>query len=221
VGKVYGFLYGIKKMSKIKQIIKEKAIQVLIKECRDESELRRKQHNTLARWLKLKYPDGSKPRTKYEWLQALKSWYNTGNRIVLRPISCEIREEKIIERIAQTTKDARLLSSAAANAAKYVKYQNKESFLEANNDRFLRTYEWKQIRLMALKKYGAKCMCCGATPESGAIMNVDHIKPRKLFPSLALDIDNLQVLCHECNHGKGNWDMTDWRTDNSQLKENV
>ena len=34
----------------------------------------------------------------------------------------------------------------------------------------------------------------------------------KLFPQLALDVDNLQILCHECNHGKGNWDMTDWRT---------
>jgi len=46
---------------------------------------------------------------------------------------------------------------------------------------------------------------------NGAVMNVDHIRPRKLFPELALDINNLQVLCHECNHGKGNWDQTDWR----------
>lgn len=63
----------------------------------------------------------------------------------------------------------------------------------------------------ALKKYSPRCMCCGATPKDGAVMNVDHIKPRKLFPNLALDINNLQILCHECNHGKGNWDQTDWR----------
>lgn len=42
-------------------------------------------------------------------------------------------------------------------------------------------------------------------------MNVDHIKPRRLFPWLALELKNLQVLCHDCNHGKGNWDQTDWR----------
>lgn len=79
------------------------------------------------------------------------------------------------------------------------------------SDAFLTTYEWRRVRMMALKQYGARCQCCGATPATGAVMNVDHIKPRKLFPYLALDISNLQVLCHECNHGKGNWDMTDWR----------
>lgn len=76
---------------------------------------------------------------------------------------------------------------------------------------FLSTYEWRRVRMEALKKYGARCQCCGATPATGAVINVDHIKPRKLFPQLALSVDNLQVLCHECNHGKGNWDMTDWR----------
>jgi len=76
---------------------------------------------------------------------------------------------------------------------------------------FLATYEWRRARMVALKKYGARCQCCGATPATGAVINVDHIKPRKLFPHLALDIDNLQVLCHDCNHGKGNWDQTDWR----------
>lgn len=79
------------------------------------------------------------------------------------------------------------------------------------SDDFLHTYEWRRLRMEAIKKYGARCQCCGASPETGATMNVDHIKPRRLFPALALDLDNLQVLCHECNHGKGNWDMTDWR----------
>lgn len=80
-----------------------------------------------------------------------------------------------------------------------------------STDAFLSSYEWRRVRMVALKKYGARCQCCGATPATGAVMNVDHIKPRKLFPELALSVDNLQVLCHECNHGKGNWDMTDWR----------
>ena len=89
--------------------------------------------------------------------------------------------------------------------------QSKVRGIHTSTDAFLQTYEWRRVRMEALKKYGARCQCCGATPAHGAVMNVDHIKPRKLFPHLALDIKNLQILCHECNHGKGNWDMTDWR----------
>ena len=80
-----------------------------------------------------------------------------------------------------------------------------------DGDAFLRTYEWRRVRMQALKLYGTRCQCCGASPATGAVLHVDHIKPRKLYPQLALDVQNLQVLCHECNHGKGNWDMTDWR----------
>ena len=84
------------------------------------------------------------------------------------------------------------------------------------SDAFLSTYEWKKMRMQALKMHGARCQCCGATPATGAVMNVDHIKPRKVFPEMALSLDNLQVLCGDCNHGKGNWDMTDWREPSAQ-----
>jgi hypothetical protein len=76
---------------------------------------------------------------------------------------------------------------------------------------FLESFAWRKLRMEALLKYGPKCMCCGATPATGAVIHVDHIKPRKTHPELALELNNLQILCHECNHGKGNWDTTDWR----------
>ena len=79
------------------------------------------------------------------------------------------------------------------------------------SDAFLSSYEWRRLRMEALKMHGARCQCCGASPSTGAVLNVDHIKPRRKYPHLALDIDNLQVLCGACNHGKGNWDETDWR----------
>lgn len=86
---------------------------------------------------------------------------------------------------------------------------------KAASDEFLESYEWRRLRMVVLKKYGARCGCCGATPQDGLRMHVDHIKPRKLFPELALDVNNLQVLCEVCNHGKGNWDQTDWRSDSA------
>ena len=100
--------------------------------------------------------------------------------------------------------------AASVRAGKFVE----QSKTNPSSPDFLQSFEWRKVRMEALKKYGAKCQCCGATPAHGAVMNVDHIKPRKLFPHLALDLNNLQVLCHDCNHGKGNWDMTDWRERN-------
>lgn len=82
---------------------------------------------------------------------------------------------------------------------------------DVNSPEFLKSYEWRKVRMIVLKRDGAKCACCGASPATGAVMNVDHIKPRKTHPRLSLDPQNLQVLCHECNHGKGNWDDTKWR----------
>lgn len=79
-------------------------------------------------------------------------------------------------------------------------------------DEFLLSYEWRKLRMVVITKRGPICECCGASPKThGTRINVDHIKPRKLFPELALVESNLQILCEECNHGKGNWDQTDWR----------
>jgi 5-methylcytosine-specific restriction endonuclease McrA len=54
-------------------------------------------------------------------------------------------------------------------------------------------------------------MCCGASAKDGIRIHVDHIKPRSKYPKIELDINNLQILCDDCNIGKGNWDETDWR----------
>jgi 5-methylcytosine-specific restriction endonuclease McrA len=70
---------------------------------------------------------------------------------------------------------------------------------------------WRALRYEAFKLYGQKCCVCGAIPKSGAVLHVDHIKPRSLYPVLELDIDNLQILCEACNMGKSNRDSIDWR----------
>ena len=76
---------------------------------------------------------------------------------------------------------------------------------------FYDSRDWQELRYKALKKYGRKCSCCGKTQADGAVLHVDHIKPRSKYPELALDINNLQILCEDCNLGKGAWDDTDFR----------
>ena len=84
--------------------------------------------------------------------------------------------------------------------------------VDVRSKEFLKTYTWTRLRMHALNLYGRKCMCCGATPDDGAVMNIDHIKPRLTHPELALDIRNTQTACADCNKGKCNEFDTDWRT---------
>lgn len=80
---------------------------------------------------------------------------------------------------------------------------------------FYRSAEWAELRYQALRANAAahggrpQCMVDGKTEwHDGAKLVVDHIKPRALYPELALELSNLQVLCCECNRGKG-WKFQD------------
>lgn len=76
---------------------------------------------------------------------------------------------------------------------------------------FYQSKGWLEARYEALKVNNGLCECCGRGKQHNVQLHVDHIKPRSLFPELALAVSNLQVLCHECNLGKGIHDKTDWR----------
>ena len=83
-----------------------------------------------------------------------------------------------------------------------------------NADAFYRSQRWRRARIDALEdnrqRYGSlTCECCltGAASQ----WHVDHIRPRSSHPELALEPANLQVLCADCNLGKGTRYATDWR----------
>lgn len=75
-------------------------------------------------------------------------------------------------------------------------------------DNFYTSREWRELRYKALKIYERKCMTCF---RSNVELHVDHIKPISKYPELALVLSNLQILCIDCNLGKGNKDCIDWR----------
>lgn len=76
---------------------------------------------------------------------------------------------------------------------------------------FYATVEWRRLRYQAFVRYGNACQCCGMGASQGIPLHVDHIRPRSKYPQLEFDLSNLQVLCEDCNLGKGAWDETDWR----------
>jgi hypothetical protein len=89
----------------------------------------------------------------------------------------------------------------------------REALLETA-DGFYRSYRWRKLRVDVLEanrmRYGMlACECCGMIDAEP--FHVDHIYPRSTHPELALDPDNLQVLCDDCNIGKGTDYTTNWR----------
>ena len=70
---------------------------------------------------------------------------------------------------------------------------------------------WRAVRYKALKAGNGKCCLCGMSPKDGVRLHVDHIKPKSLFPHIMYDVNNLQVLCEDCNMGKSNYDDFDYR----------
>lgn len=130
-------------------------------------------------------------------------WESTGNK-------CRVNFSKREAR-AYIRKFVRALSPTKQAFTKKKSGWKRSTAHPAAKAAFLESWEWTTLRYKVLQKFGPRCMCCGATRETGAVLHVDHIKPRSKFPELALDINNLQVLCATCNKGKGNWDETDFR----------
>lgn len=78
----------------------------------------------------------------------------------------------------------------------------------SKHKQFLKSPEWRRLRYKILLARGKTCECCGAVDVQ---IHVDHIKPASKYWHLRLDPSNLQVLCEDCNKGKGAWDETDHR----------
>lgn len=132
-----------------------------------------------------------------------KGWAKTyGSIEITAEMAAKLRSALIEKGNASAMAGVRILDAA------HIELKRTPS---ANDTDFLQSKAWKRLRLQALNRHGRRCQMCGASPQTGAVLNVDHIMPRRLFPELALHIENLQVLCGDCNEGKGNWDMTDAR----------
>ena len=82
-----------------------------------------------------------------------------------------------------------------------------------NPKAFYASWDWKKKRMEALLLHGHRCQSCGAAPSNlrSIRLVVDHIKPIRKYWELRLELSNLQVLCDDCNMGKGHWLEADFR----------
>ena len=63
-------------------------------------------------------------------------------------------------------------------------------------DPFYASSAWRNVRKIVLTRDHAFCAICR---QNAPRMQVDHIKPRKQYPELALDLNNLRTLCPSCH----------------------
>jgi len=89
-------------------------------------------------------------------------------------------------------------------------FPSKLKKMDVAGEGFLQSQEWQRLRYDVLAMYQRRCMNCGVSGDY-ATLQVDHVLPRHSHPELALDWNNLQVLCRDCNMGKGRRDETDFR----------
>lgn len=66
-------------------------------------------------------------------------------------------------------------------------------------DIFYKSLKWKNFRFRCFKELERKCVICGSNEK----LHLDHIKPRSIYPELAFEKKNMQILCEQCNLGKG------------------
>lgn len=152
------------------------------------------------RWEKFKAANGTK-RTSFEKFKADKkkviNSVSTKTDWAWKPQKSDIPEIK---------KKGRNNKNQGKKKAKRTK------IARSNDKDFYVSREWRALRVRILEKYKCQCMMCGRSPQiHGVIIHVDHIKPRSKYPELALVLENLQLLCEDCNLGKSNKYQTDWR----------
>jgi 5-methylcytosine-specific restriction endonuclease McrA len=102
------------------------------------------------------------------------------------------------KKASYTSKPKKQKAATKANG-----FEHPPAYRRGMGDDFYRTREWRILRWQILDRTDGKCSMCGRGKAQGIILHVDHIHPRSIYPSKELDAANLQILCEDCNIGKG------------------
>ena len=65
--------------------------------------------------------------------------------------------------------------------------------------RLYSTSAWRKVRRIVIDRDGGLCVICRSHGVVVPGSDVDHIKPLRTHPDLALVVDNLRLLCKSCH----------------------
>lgn len=121
---------------------------------------------------------------------------------IIHSASEEVKTNRAISRIERKlTKQTSLRANWKPLKSHHDVMRHQEMMVLANcsSEVFYRSKEWKKFRFHVLSRRQKVCVICKSQHE----IQVDHIKPRSLYPDLAFEESNMQLLCKTCNEGKG------------------
>jgi hypothetical protein len=86
---------------------------------------------------------------------------------------------------------------------KIISKVKRDSYGKTSETLIYKTSKYKEWRALVLARDNHKCLNCGFSGNKDNPLQVDHIKPRSLYPELALTVSNGRTLCLRC-HRKTN-----------------
>ncbi|MFQ6371607.1 HNH endonuclease [Shewanella sp. YIC-542] len=133
--------------------------------------------------------------------------FRIGERHRSRRYQTETRAKRAIYKwLLQNRQLTDICASYFSPQAGHQSFQQAEqlsAFAPTPVDNFYLSRAWLNVRHQILSTREHRCNLCQRTvAEHGIALEVDHILPRSRYPLLALEPNNLQILCYECNRGK-------------------
>jgi 5-methylcytosine-specific restriction endonuclease McrA len=179
------------------------------------------QRNTVRQWLRLRYPDTRLARSGNVGLVLERGgeivWDSAVAMTWLRRADIEAQANFGFDHgkavLCSNNHQRAIMNRYKNRVIDYYKDKspNEIAALIKTVPDFMKSEEWFVLKAQTIAKYGCTCMKCKKIICNWTQINVDHIKPRKYYPHLQNDPDNLQILCGNCNKEKGNQD-TDYRS---------
>ncbi len=105
---------------------------------------------------------------------------------------------------------ARLTLNDALRARTTERAARLRQYLDAGEDppeALLNSYRDPELKQHLVEEAHGKCVYCESKITHVYFGDVEHMKPKTLFPAERLDVTNLALACAMCNNAKGNfWD---------------
>jgi uncharacterized protein (TIGR02646 family) len=91
------------------------------------------------------------------------------------------------------------------NAAIIV-YGSYKTIPEKERENLIKHYKDDAIKTPLFESFHQKCAYCECNTTEGGYMEVDHFKPKSLYPESVFEWNNLLPSCRQCNGIKNNYD---------------